>query len=90
MFDGKMLFEKDEEISLIVFPHGSPADPTKPEKEIKENEYRCMMYVEAFGVPVVYVNSKGRLEYMPGIMGYMMDKAGFRMNGRSKLFKFLF
>jgi omega-amidase len=77
---------KDAEISLIVFPHGSPADPAKPEKEIQENDLRCMMYAEAFGVPVVYVNSKGKLEYMPGKMGSMMAKAGFRMNGRSKIY----
>lgn len=77
---------KDAEISLILFPHGSAADPNKPKKEIRENEHRCMLYVEAFGVPVVYVNSKGKLEYMPGKMGSMMAKAGFRMNGRSKIY----
>jgi omega-amidase len=77
---------KEQEISLILFPHGSPADPAKPEKEIQENDRRCMMYVEAFGVPVVYVNSKGKLEYMPGKMGSMMAKAGFRMNGRSRIY----
>jgi predicted amidohydrolase len=77
---------KDAKISLILFPHGSAADPNKPKKEIRENERRCMPYVEAFGVPVVYVNSKGKLEYMPGKMGSMMAKAGFRMNGRSKIY----
>ena len=45
-----------------------------------------MMYVEAFGVPVVYVNSKGNLEYMPGMMGKMMKKHGFRMNGMSRIY----
>lgn len=49
---------KDQEISLILFPHGSPADPNKPEEEIKTNDYFCQKYVEAFGVPVVYVNSR--------------------------------
>ena len=77
---------KDQELSLILFPHGAPADPTKPETEKKENDARCMLYVEAFGVPVVYVNSKGKLEYMPGMMGAMMAKAGFRMNGYSKIY----
>lgn len=77
---------KDEELSMILFPHGAPADPNKPEKEHKENDTRCMMYVEAFGVPVVYVNSKGNLEYMPGMMGEMMKKHGFRMNGMSKIY----
>jgi omega-amidase len=79
---------KDEEISLILFPHGSPADPMKPEIEIQENEQRCMKYVDAFDVPVVYVNSKGELEHMPGKMGSMMAKAGFRMNGRSKIYAY--
>ena len=77
---------KDEELSLILFPHGTPADPTKPEKERSENDRRCRMYVDAFGVPVVYVNSKGRLESMPGMMGAMMKRHGFRMNGMSKIY----
>ena len=45
-----------------------------------------MMYVDAFGVPVVYVNSRGSLEYMPGMMGAMMKKHGFRMNGMSRIY----
>ncbi len=77
---------KDEELSLILFPHGAPADPTKPEKEQAENDRRCRMYVDAFGVPVVYVNSRGSLEFMPGLMGAMMQKHGFRMNGLSKIY----
>lgn len=77
---------KDEELSLILFPHGAPADPTKPEKERAENDKRCRAYVDAFGVPVVYVNSKGDLEYMPGKMGAMMKKRGFHMNGMSRIY----
>lgn len=77
---------KDNQISLILFPHGSPADPAKADEEIKTNDYFCGRYAEAFGVPVVYVNSVGALEYMPGKMGRMMDKAGFRMNGRTKIY----
>ena len=77
---------KDETLSLILFPHGCPADPKKPEKEHKENDTRCMMYVNAFGVPVVYVNSVGSLEYMPGKMGELMKNAGFSMNGMSKIY----
>ena len=76
----------NEELSLILFPHGSPADPNKPDKERSENDKRCMAYVEAFGVPVVYVNSTGELEYMPGKMGAMMKKYGFRMNGMSRIY----
>jgi len=77
---------KDEELSLILFPHGAPADPKKPEAERAENDKRCRMYVDAFGVPVVYVNSKGKLEYMPGMMGAMMKRHGFRMNGMSRIY----
>ncbi len=77
---------KDEDLSLILFPHGAPADPKKPEEERKENDTRCMMYVDAFAVPVVYVNSVGSLEYMPGMMGAMMKKHGFRMNGMSRIY----
>ena len=77
---------KDEDLSLILFPHGAPADPKKPETEQKENDTRCRMYVDAFRVPVVYVNSKGSLEYMPGTMGWMMKKYGFRMNGMSRIY----
>ena len=32
----------NEELSLILFPHGSPADPNKPDKERSENGKRCM------------------------------------------------
>ena len=77
---------KNEKLSLILFPHGSPADPKSPEKEQQENDTRCMLYAEAFGIPVVYVNCKGSLEYMPGKMGAMMKKYGFRMNGMSKIY----
>ena len=77
---------RDKELSLILFPHGAPADPNKPEKEQDENDKRCLMYVDAFGIPVVYVNSKGSLEYMPGMMGKMMKNHGFRMNGMSRIY----
>ena len=77
---------KGEELSLILFPHGAPADPKQPEKEHLENDKRCLLYVDAFGVPVVYVNSTGSLETMPGIMGTMMKKHGFRMNGMSRIY----
>lgn len=77
---------KDAELSLILFPHGAPADPKESVKERAENDKRCGLYVDAFGVPVVYVNSKGSLEYMPGMMGAMMKKHGFRMNGMSRIY----
>ena len=77
---------RNDKLSLILFPHGSPADPNKPNKERNENDKRCMAYIEAFGVPVVYVNSIGELEYMPGKMGAMMKKYGFRMNGMSRIY----
>lgn len=76
----------DEELSLIMFPHGAPADPKQPEKEHQENDTRCMMYADAFSVPVVYVNCIGSLEYMPGMMGKMMQQHGFRMNGMSRIY----
>ena len=76
---------KDEKIALIVFPHGSPANPNKDAEEIASIEDLCGSYLDAFGVPVVYVNSVGKLEPMPGIMGWMMKKAGFKMNGRSRI-----
>ena len=77
---------KDEALTMILFPHGAAADPGKPEKEHKENDLRCSLYVSAFAIPVVYVNSKGALEYMPGKMGEMMKKHGFRMNGMSRIY----
>ena len=77
---------KDETLSLILFPHGAPADPGKPDRERRENDTRCRIYVDAFGVPVVYVNSKGALECMPGKMGAMMARHGFRMNGMSRIY----
>ncbi|MCR4894575.1 MAG: carbon-nitrogen hydrolase family protein [Eubacteriales bacterium] len=77
---------KDKELSLILFPHGSPADPSRPDKEREENDRRCKAYADAFGVPVVYVNCRGDLEYMPGVMGEMMKRHGFRMNGMSRIY----
>ncbi len=77
---------EDETISLIVFPHGSPADPKKDAEEKRTNDYLCNTYTDAFGVPVIYVNSVGKLEYMPGKMGALMKKAEFTMNGKSKIY----
>ncbi|NLA74029.1 MAG: carbon-nitrogen hydrolase family protein, partial [Deltaproteobacteria bacterium] len=77
---------KDEAIGLIVFPHGSPADPKKDAEESRTNDYICNTYADAFGVPVIYINSVGKLEYMPGKMGALMKKAGFTMNGKSKIY----
>ncbi len=77
---------KDEKISLIVFPHGSPADPKLDAAETANNDYFCNLYAEAFGVPVVYVNSRGKLEHMPGMMGSSMKLAGFTMNGKTKIY----
>lgn len=79
---------KDSELSLILFPHGSPADPSKPEIERKQNDTRFFMYANAFKVPVVYINSTGNLEHMPGMMGALMKKSGFRMNGLSKIYTY--
>ena len=77
---------KDESLSMIIFPHAAPADPKNPEKERKENDLRCSLYVAAFDVPVVYVNCTGELEEMPGKVGTMMKKHGFRMNGMSRIY----
>lgn len=77
---------KDEAVSLIVFPHGSPADPKKDVAEQKTNDELCYTYADAFGVPVVYINSFGKLELMPGMMGVLMKKAGFTMNGKSRIY----
>ena len=35
---------------------------------------------------MVYVNCRGDLEYMPGMMGEMMKRHGFRMNGMSRIY----
>lgn len=77
---------KDKTIGLIVFPHGSPANPKKDAEENATNDYFCNTYADAFGVPVIYINSIGKLEYMPGKMGALMKKAGFTMNGKSKIY----
>lgn len=77
---------KEKELSMILFPHGCPADPKKPDAERKGNDFFCGAYEKAFHIPVVYVNSIGKLEYMPGKMGQMMKKAGFTMNGLSKIY----
>jgi predicted amidohydrolase len=77
---------KDHAVSLILFPHGSPHDPSDLEGERRANEYLCNTYVEAFGVPVVYVNSIGKMDSMLGKTGNMMIKAGFRLNGLSEIY----
>ena len=77
---------KDESLTMLLFPHACPADPRKPEKERRENDLRCGIYAGTFGVPVVYVNCTGALEEMPGKMGELMAKKGFRMNGMSKIY----
>ena len=77
---------KNEIISLIVFPHGSPTNPKRDLEETQTNDYFCNLYKDAFKVPVVYVNSVGKLEYMPGIMGRLMKKFKFTMNGKTKIY----
>ncbi len=77
---------KDEEISLIVFPHGSPANAKKDAEETKTNDYFCNLYKDTFKVPVIYINSVGKLEYMPGMMGRLMKKFKFTMNGKTKIY----
>ncbi len=77
---------KDETISLILFPHGCPADPKKPDYEKATNDYFCNAYAEAFDVPVVYSNSVGKLDLMFGNTGKMMMSAGFKLNGYSKIY----
>ena len=51
---------KDKAIGLIVFPHGSPANPNKDAEESATNDYLCNTYADAFGVPVIYINSIGK------------------------------
>ncbi|MCE5236281.1 MAG: carbon-nitrogen hydrolase family protein [Eubacteriales bacterium] len=77
---------KDQAVSLILFPHGSPSDPEKSENEIKTNDFFCKAYMDAFGVPVIYVNSIGKMDFMLGKTGEMMMNAGFRLNGHSKIY----
>jgi predicted amidohydrolase len=77
---------KDKTIGLIVFPHGCPANPKKDAEENAINDYFCNIYADAFGVPVIYINSIGKLEYMSGMIGALMKKAGFTMNGKSKIY----
>ena len=77
---------KDEAISMILLPYASPADPNQPEKERKDNDLRCSLYVSAFDVPVVYANCVGMLEEMPGKVGSMMNQHNFRMNGMSRIY----
>ncbi|MGN1387994.1 MAG: carbon-nitrogen hydrolase family protein [Bacillus sp. (in: firmicutes)] len=77
---------KDDEISLILFPHGSPSDPKKVTEERAVNDYLCNTYVSAFHVPVVYVNSIGKLDPMLGRTGKLMAREGFALNGLSKIY----
>lgn len=77
---------KEQTISLILFPHGSPSDPMKAVKEQTTVDYFCNAYLNAFDVPVVYGNSKGKLDFMLGRTGRMMAKAGFVLNGMSAIY----
>lgn len=77
---------KNEMISLILFPHGSPSRSKNMETEQRTIDYFCTEYQNAFGVPVVYANSKGKLDYMMGKTGRMMMKAGFSLNGMSTVY----
>ncbi|TYQ16750.1 UNVERIFIED_CONTAM: carbon-nitrogen hydrolase [Acetivibrio alkalicellulosi] len=77
---------KDCKISLILFPHGSPNNPKNEKAERKVNDFFCNSYAQAFGVPVCYVNSVGKMDFMLGKTGKMMLNAGFRLNGLSKIY----
>lgn len=77
---------KDQTISLILFPHGSPSDPSKSVEGQSAIDYFCNEYLNAFDVPVVYSNSKGKLDPILGNTGKMMMKSGFRLNGMSAIY----
>ncbi len=77
---------KDEAVSLILFPHGSPGNPEVPEGERRTTDFFCTEYRDAFGVPVVYTNSIGKLDHMMGWTGKMMMWARFRLNGMSAIY----
>lgn len=77
---------KDREIALILFPHGVPADPKRMDKEQRTIDFFCDKYLNAFDVPVVFANSKGKLDYMQGMTGKMMAKAKFALNGMSAIY----
>jgi len=77
---------KDHKISLILFPHGSSNNPNNEKVERKTNDFFCNAFAYAFGVPVCYVNSVGKMDYMLGKTGKMMLNAGFRLNGLSKIY----
>jgi len=77
---------KDASLSLILLPHGSPNNPKEPNKERQVTDYIGNMYLDAFQVPVCYVNSTGELDFIRGISGKMIKKAGFRLNGLSKIY----
>ncbi|MBD3108701.1 carbon-nitrogen hydrolase family protein [Bacillus sp. AGMB 02131] len=79
---------RDHEISLILFPHGAPSDPKKQAQERAVIDYMCQTYAEAYHVPVVYVNSVGKLDPMLGLTGKLMAKEGFVLNGLSKIYHF--
>lgn len=77
---------RQEALSLILFPHGSPADPKRPDAEQRQNDALGQSYLEAFGMPVVYVNSTGQMPPMLGVTGKLMRRAGFKLNGRSRIY----
>lgn len=77
---------KKREISLILFPHGSPNNPKKIEAERKINDFFCNSFAQAYGIPVCYVNSVGEMDFMLGRTGKMMSNAGFKLNGLSKIY----
>jgi predicted amidohydrolase len=77
---------KDQEVSLILFPHGAPSNPRKETEEKKTVDSFCKKYLDAFDVPVIYVNSVGKLDFMLGKTGKMMGKAGFVLGGMSAIY----
>lgn len=77
---------KDRKLSIILFPHGSPNNPNDEKSERKTNDYFCDAYQRAFDIPVVYINSIGKMDFMLGKTGKMMMDAGFRLNGLSKIY----
>jgi predicted amidohydrolase len=77
---------KDQPISLILFPHGSPSDPGKVGLEVHNTDDFCNRYLQAFDVPVVYVNSRGKLDSIMGTIGKMMAKTNYALNGLSAIY----
>lgn len=83
----------DRSVDLVLMPHAAPT-PAVARGAVSEADIVAMRmrieelpltYARSLGVPAVFVNQTGRIAPLAGILGRLMDRDVFRLQGGSRI-----